>query len=67
MVIGTRLGLRIGMHQRSGQVRQRVQQSVLGVDRHLVSLDRAGIGVDDNFAFGTQMVPNPAQPNLANI
>jgi hypothetical protein len=43
-----------------------MQQVVLGVDRDLVCLDRAGTGVDDDLAFGTQMVPDPPQPDLAN-
>ena len=59
-------GLRIGVHQRGGQPRQRVQQVVLGVDCDLVCLDCAGIGVDDDFAFGAQLVPDPAQPHLAH-
>ena len=50
-------GLRVGMHQRSGQARQRMQQVVLGIDRDLVSLDRAGTGIDDDLAFGAQLVP----------
>ena len=36
------LGLRIGVHQRSGQAGQGMQQPVLSIDRHPVSLDRAG-------------------------
>ena len=61
------LRLRVGMHQRGGQPRQRMQQVVLGGDRDLVSLDRAGTGIDDDLAFGAQMVPDPAQPDLADI
>ena len=66
MIIGC-LGLRIGVHQRGGQPRQRMQQVVLGVDRDPVSLDCAGTGIDDDFAFGAQVVPDPAQPDLADI
>jgi hypothetical protein len=44
-----------------------VQQVVLGADRDLVSLDRAGTGVDDDFAFGAQMAPDPPQPDPAKI
>ena len=65
MVIIACLGLWVGVHQRGGQPRQRMQQVVLGVDRDLVRLDRAGIGIDDDLAFGAQMVPDPAQPDLA--
>ncbi len=43
-----------------------MQQVVLGVDRDLVGLDRAGIGVDDDLAFGAQLVPDPPQPDLAH-
>jgi len=66
VVIIACVGLRVGVHQRRGQLRQRVQQIVLSADRHLVCLDRAGTSIDDNLAFGTQIVPDPAQPDLAN-
>jgi hypothetical protein len=56
------LVLRVGVYQRGGQPRQRVQQVVLGVDRDPVRLDRAGTGIGDNLAFGAQAVPDPAQP-----
>jgi hypothetical protein len=39
VVIIACLGLRIGVHQRGGQPRQRKQQIVLGADRDLVRLD----------------------------
>ena len=61
------LGLRVGVHQRGGQPRQRMQQVVLGVDRDPVCLDRAGTGIDDDLAFSAQAVPDPAQPDLADI
>ena len=64
-MIGALLGLRVGVHQRRGQPRQSVQQVVFGVDRDLVGLDRAGTGIDDDLAFGAQMVPDPPQPDLA--
>ena len=66
VVIIACLGLRVGVHQRGGQPWQRVQQAVLGLDRDLVCLDRAGTGVDDDLAFGAQLVPDPAQPDLAH-
>jgi len=53
--------LRVGVHQRGGQPRQRVQQVVLGVDRDPVRLDRAGTGIDDHLAFSAQTVYDPAQ------
>jgi len=31
VVTGARLDLRVGIHQRGGQARQRIQQAVLGV------------------------------------
>ena len=65
MMIIACLGLRVGVHQRGGQPRQRMKQVVLGVDRDPVRLDRAGTGIDDNLAFSAQMVPDPAQPDLA--
>ena len=67
MVIIACLGLRVGVHQRGGQPRQRVQQVVLGINRDLVSLDRAGPGIDEDLAFSAQLVPDPAQPDLADI
>jgi hypothetical protein len=39
VVVGTRVGLRIGVHERRRQPRQRVQQGMLGADRDLMSLD----------------------------
>jgi len=54
MMIIACLGLRVGVHQRGGQPRQRVQQVVLGVDRDPVRLDRAGPGIDDHLAFSAQ-------------
>src|SRR5215471_20488030 len=60
MMIIACLGLRVGMHQRGSQPRQRMQQVVLCIDRDLVSLDRAGIDVDNDLTLGTQMMPDPA-------
>src|SRR5215831_2863229 len=57
VMISALLGLWVGVHQRSGQARQRVQQVVLSADRDLVGLDRAGTGIDDHLTFGAQMVP----------
>ena len=73
MVIGACLGLWVGVHQRGGQPRQRVHEVVFGVDRDLVGLDRAGTGIDDDLAFGAQMVPDqrsrtwptPSTPGVA--
>jgi hypothetical protein len=66
VVIIACLSLRVGVHQRGGQPRQRVQQVVLGADRDLVRLDCADTAIDDDLTFGAQVVPNPAQPDLAN-
>jgi len=59
-------GLRVGVHQRGGQAGQCVQQAVLGVDRDLVGLDRAGTAVHKDFAFSAQIMPDPPQPYLAH-
>ena len=65
-MISALCGLRVGVHQRSGQARQRMQQAVLRADRDLVSLDHAGTSIDDHLAFGAQMMPDPPQPHLAH-
>jgi len=44
VVISALLGLRIGMDQRRGQARQRVQQVVFGGDRDLMGLYRVAWG-----------------------
>lgn len=66
MVIGVALRLRVGMDQRGGQARHRVQQAVLGVNRDLVCLDGAGTWADDDLAFGPQLMADPPQPDLAD-
>ena len=66
VVIIACLRLRVGVHERRAQARQRVQQAVLGVDRDPMGLDRAGPGVDDDLAFGAQPVPGPPQPDLTD-
>ena len=65
MVVSSGLGLGIGVHQRGGQPGQGVQQVVLGSDRDLVRLDRAGPRVHRDLAFGAQLMADPAQPDLA--
>ncbi|GEM_PF-2263356 len=60
-----RLG--ISVHKRRGQLRQRVQQIVLGADRHEMRLDRGGIGIDDHLAFGPQPMADPAEPDLTDV
>jgi hypothetical protein len=42
-----------------------VQQGMLGGDGDLVSLDGGAVGVDDDFAFRPDLVPDPAHPDLA--
>ena len=66
VVIMAGLDLRVGVYQRRGQPWECMQQVVLGVDRDLVCPDRAGTGIDDDLAFGAQMVPDPAQPKVAH-
>jgi hypothetical protein len=67
VVIGSLTGPGTGVHQRSGQPRQHTQQPVLGVNRDLMRLDRAGTGIHHNFALRAQLVPGPPQPDLAHI
>ncbi len=59
VIVGVSPRLRVGVYQRGGQTRQRVQQAVLGADRDLVRGDRAGIGIHDDFAFGPQLLADP--------
>jgi hypothetical protein len=66
MVIGAALWLWVGVHQRGGQAWYRMQQGVFGVDRNLVRGDCAGTWVNDDFAFGAEMVADPPQPDLAD-
>jgi hypothetical protein len=55
----------VGVDERAGQPGDRVQEIMLGVDRDLVG-DRGGdVGRDDDFAFGPQLMADPAQPDLA--
>jgi len=44
-----------------------MEQVVLGTDRDLVGPDRAGPGVDDDLAFGPQLVADPPQPDLPHV
>ena len=66
MMISALPGLRIGVDQRRGQARQRMQQAMLGVDRDLVRGDRAGIGINNDLAFSPQLMADPPQPDLAH-
>jgi hypothetical protein len=43
-----------------------VQRVVLGVDCDLVRLNRADTSVGNDFTLGAQLVPDPAQPDLAD-
>jgi len=60
-------GLRVRMHDRSGKTGKGMQESVLGADRYLVGLDRRRGAVDDDLAFGAELVADPAQPDLADV
>jgi hypothetical protein len=63
LAVLTRLG--VGVDQGRGQPGQGVQQAVLGGDRDLVRLDRAGIGAHGDLALGPHPVTDPAQPHVA--
>jgi len=41
-----------------------VEQGVLCGDRGLVALDGGGGGVDDDLAFGAELVADPAEADL---
>ena len=59
--------LRVGVHERRGQPGYGVHEPVLGVDGDRVRLDHGRCGVDDDLALGAQPVPDPAQPDRADV
>jgi hypothetical protein len=59
--------LRVGVDQRAGQARDRVQQGMLGADGELMGLYGADGGRDDDLAFGPHLVAGPAHPDLPHI
>ena len=44
-----------------------MQQVVLGVDGDVMGCDRARPRVDDDFAFGAELVADPPQPNVPDV
>jgi hypothetical protein len=58
--------LRVGVHQRSAEPRQRVQEVMLGSHRYLVRRDRRRVRVHEDLALGAEPVTDPPQPDLAN-
>src|SRR6266851_8151352 len=59
--------LGVSVDESGRQPRNGMQQVVLGADRDLVSLDGGDVRADDHFALGADLVPDPAQPYLADI
>ena len=55
----------VGVHERAGQPRDRVQEIVLGVDRDLMGRGGGEVGRDHDLALGPQLMADPAQPDLA--
>jgi DNA-binding beta-propeller fold protein YncE len=64
VIVGALGGLRVGVDERGRQPGQRVEQGVLGGDGDLVALDGGVGGVDDDLAFGPELVADPAQTDL---
>jgi hypothetical protein len=54
---------RVGVHHGGGQVRDGVDEPVLGTDRDRVRLDHRTTRVDQDRAFGAEPAPDPAQPH----
>ena len=67
MMICTLGRLRVRVDERSRQPGDGVQEAVLGINRHLMRLDSAGICIDDDFALGPKLMTDPAQTHLANV
>jgi len=59
--------LRVGVDQRAGQPRDRVQQAMLGADGELMDLNGADVRGDDDLALGPDLVADPAHPHLPHI
>ena len=57
----------VGVDERGGQPRDRVQQGVLSADSDLVRLRGGDVRVDDYLAFSADLVADPAQPDLPGI
>jgi hypothetical protein len=65
--VGAVMGLGVGVDERGGQPRDGEQEIVLGGDCDLVGLHGGDVRVDDHFAFGADLVADPAQPYLPDI
>ena len=65
-MIGAAAGIRVCMDERGHQAWHGMQQTVLGRDGHLMSLERGRRRVDDDLALGPQLVSGPAHPDVAN-
>jgi hypothetical protein len=55
----------VGVHERGGQPRDRVQEIMLGGHRDLMRRRSGEIGCDHNLALGPQLMADPAQADLA--
>ena len=54
---------RIGVDHGGGQVRDGVDEPVLGADRDRVGLDHRAVRIDQDRALGPEPAPDPAQPD----
>src|SRR6266536_3127063 len=67
VVVGAVLGFGVGGNEGGGQPGDGVQEGVLCCDGDLVGLDGGDAGVDDDFAFGAELVADPPHPDLPGI
>jgi hypothetical protein len=67
MIVGALGGLRVGVDEGGRQPGQRVEQGMLCGDGDLVALDGGGGGVDDDLAFGPELVADPAETDLPDV
>jgi hypothetical protein len=67
VIVGAVAGLWVGVHERSGQPPQLVQQLVLCGDGYLMSLHRAGIRPYDDLALRPELVSDPANPDVTCV
>jgi len=67
VIVGAFAGLWVGVHERSGQPRQLVQQLLLCGDGYLISLYRGGFGPYDDLALPRGLVSDPANPDVTYV
>ncbi len=67
MTVGALGGLRVGVDEGGRQPGQRMEQGMLCRDGGLVTLDGGGAGVDNDLAFGAELVADPAQTDLPDV